>query len=136
VGAVSTPGEKSPFLIAEDMVRRMRPGSVIIDLSIDQGGCIETSRPTHLEAPTFQVHGITHYCVPNMTASVPRTASRALTIAALPYLLKLIGQGVEKAIASDEGLARGVYIHRGRLVNPHIARRMGEEPVQLSELLT
>jgi alanine dehydrogenase len=135
VGAVSTPGAKSPFVVTESMVKSMRPGSVIIDLSIDQGGCIETSRPTNLDDPVFRVHDVTHYCVPNMTASVPRTASRALTIAALPYLVALAGRGVDKALAMDPGLARGVYLYRGRIVSPHIARLMGEEPTELSGLL-
>ena len=78
IGAVLVPGGRAPFLVTEEMVRTMKPGSVIIDLSIDQGGCVETSRPTTLESPTFKVHGVVHYCVPNMTANVPRTASRAL----------------------------------------------------------
>jgi alanine dehydrogenase len=134
IGAVLTPGAKSPFVVTEDMVKNMRPGSVIIDLSIDQGGCIETSRPTLLDNPIFKLHDVIHYCVPNLTAAVPRTASRALTIAALPYLQRLVNQGVERALAEDAGLARGVYIHRGKVVNEYVARLVGEKPTPWSEL--
>ncbi len=135
IGAVLLPGAKSPFLISETMVKQMRPGSVIIDLSIDQGGCVETGRPTGLDSPVFKVHGVTHYCVPNMTAGIPRTASRALTIAALPYLTQLAQQGLDQALASSPGLARGVYMYRGKLVNEHLARALGETPVPLDTLL-
>jgi alanine dehydrogenase len=135
IGAVLTPGARAPFVVTEAMVNGMKPGSVIIDLSIDQGGCIETSRPTSLEDPAFKVHGVTHCCVPNMTAGVPRTASRAMTIAALPYVMRVVQQGLDQALASSEGLARGVYMYRGRLVNEHVARVMGEPPVSLERIL-
>ncbi len=135
IGAVLTPGAKSPFIVTEAMVRSMRQGSVIIDLAIDQGGCVETSRPTRLDNPTFRKYDVTHYCVPNMTAAVPRTASRALTIAALPYITKLIEHGVAPALASDAGLARGVYIYKGELINENVAWVMGGKPVRLADLL-
>lgn len=136
IGAVSTPGAKSPFIVTEGMVRNMRSGSVIIDLSIDQGGCIETSRPTKLENPTFKAHDVIHYCVPNMTAGVPRTASRALTNSVLPYLQRMAHEGVETVLAADPGLARGVYMFKGKVVNEHVARLMGEEPVPMKEILS
>ena len=116
VGAVLIPGERSPFLISEVMVKGMKPGSVIIDVSIDQGGCVETSRPTTLDNPTFKTHGVIHYCVPNMTANIPRTASRALSNAALPYIQAIAGKGLEAALKEDAGLASGVYMYRGKRV--------------------
>jgi len=136
IGAIATPGARSPFLITESMVKNMRPGSVVIDLSIDQGGCVETSRPTSLHDPTFRIHDVTHYCVPNMTASVPRTASRAATIAALPYLTSLAGRGVKPAMTADRGLACGLYMFQGKLVNENLAQLTGEAPARLDWLLT
>jgi alanine dehydrogenase len=103
----------------------MKEGSVIIDVSIDQGGCVETSRPTSLGDPTFTVHGVTHYCVPNMTANIARTASRALASAALPYVGRLAELGVDRALREDPGLARGVYLYRGKLVHPRVAEAHG-----------
>ena len=135
VGAILIPGARAPFVVTEDMVRRMKPGSVIIDLSIDQGGCVETSRPTSPDHPTFKVHGVTHFCVPNMTANAPRAASRALALSALPYLTRLAGDGVDAALRADEGLARGVYMYRGKLVNDLAASALGAPVARLSELL-
>ncbi len=114
----------------------MKPGSVIIDLSIDQGGCIETSRPTKLENPTFKAHDVIHYCVPNMTAAVPRTASRALTISVLPYLQRMAHEGVETVLAADPGLACGLYMYKGKLVNEHVARLMGQEPHPIKDVIS
>ena len=135
IGAVLSPGERTPDLVSEAMVKSMKQGSVIIDLSIDQGGCVETSRPTTLDNPTFKQHGITHYCVPNIASEVPRTASRALTIAALPFLSRLADKGVDVALREDAGLARGVYMYRGHVVNPFVAKAMGEAPESLAKLL-
>jgi len=136
VGAVSiSGGRRSPCLVTEDTVRAMKPGSIIIDLSIDQGGCVETSRPTTLDTPTFQLHGVTHCCVPNLTANVPRTSARALTLAALPYLERLAEDGVACALAADAGLARGVFVYRGRVVNEAVARALGRAAEPLAPLL-
>ncbi len=136
VGAVLVPGARAPFLVTEEMVRNMKPGSVIVDLSIDQGGCVETSRPTTADHPTYKVHGVTHFCVPNMTANAPRTASRAMTLAALPFLTRLAEEGVESALRRDAGLARGTYTYRGRLVNDVAAAALGLAPARLSDLLS
>lgn len=135
IGAVHIPGGRAPFLVSREMVRRMKPGAVIIDASIDQGGCVETSRPTTLADPVFTTEGVIHYCVPNMTAGVARTASRALTSAALPYLIEIAEFGLDEALRRDPGLARGVCLYRGHLVHPRIAAAVGAEPRSLDSLL-
>jgi alanine dehydrogenase len=116
IGAVLIPGAKAPYLVTEEMVKKMKSGSVIIDVAIDMGGCAQTSRPTNVVDPTFKVHGVVHYCVPNMTANIPRTASRALSNAALPYLSALAERGLDNALREVPGLADGVYMYRGKLV--------------------
>jgi len=123
IGAILIKGEKTPHIVTEEMVREMKPGSVIMDISIDQGGCIETSRPTTLENPTYVVHDVVHYCIPNIPATVARSATYGLTNALLPYLLEIARYGVEGAIMRNRGLAAGVYTHNGVCTNPAIARR-------------
>jgi len=135
LGAVLIPGGRAPFLVTEEMVRAMKPGSAIIDIAIDQGGCVETSRPTHLGSPTFVAHGVVHYCVPNFTANIARTASRALTDAALPYLRALADRGLEACLRDVAGLARGLYLYRGRMVHALAGETLGFEVVPLEELL-
>ena len=135
IGAVLVPGGRSPFLVTEGMVRGMKRGSVVIDVSIDQGGCIETSRPTSLPDPVFRVHDVLHYCVPNMTANIARTASRALTSAALPYVAHLAERGVERALAAEPGLARGVYLFRGAIVHARAGEALGLPRTPLEQLL-
>ena len=135
VGAVNVPGAPTPNLVTDEMVRAMKPGSVILDLSIDEGGCIETSRPTTPDNPTFQVHGVTHYCVPNLTSDVPRTASRALSLAAMPYIEELAVHGVTRALATHPGLARGTYLYRGRMVHRTAAEALDIPVEPLGTLL-
>jgi alanine dehydrogenase len=135
IGAVLIPGGRAPYLVTAEMVGKMRPGSIILDLSIDQGGCVETSRPTTVDRPTFKVGEVTHYCVPNMTANVPRTASRALTLAALPYLTHIAEHGVEGALLADAGLASGVYMYQGGMVNEPASRALGLATTPLGDLL-
>jgi len=135
IGAVLVPGGRAPFLVTEAMVQAMKQGSVIIDVSIDQGGCVETSRPTSLGDPTFTVHGVTHYGVPNMTADIPRTASRALAGACLPYLTRLAEVGVGGALRASPGLARGVYMYRGKLIHARAADALGLGRSSLDDLL-
>ncbi len=125
IGAILIPGARSPLLITEEMVRAMRAGSVIVDVSIDQGGCVETSRPTTLEDPVFVVHGVVHYCVPNMTANVARTASRALSDVVVGLLRPLGANGVETTVRTDAGFAAGLYLYQGKLVNPRLAQALG-----------
>jgi alanine dehydrogenase len=136
IGAVLIPGARAPFVVGEGLVKAMKPGSVILDLSIDQGGCIATSRPTTCDNPTFECHGVVHYCVPTMTTNVPRTASRATTLAALPFLARIASEGLPQALGSSPGLARGVYVYRGRLVHELAARALGRSAARLSELLS
>jgi alanine dehydrogenase len=117
IGAILVPGERAPFLVTEQMVQSMKQGSVIVDVSIDQGGCVETSRPTTLKHPTFIAHGVLHYCVPNMTSNIARSATRAITSAALPYLIRLAERDPEVALREDAALRGAVYVHRGRLMH-------------------
>lgn len=135
VGAVLIPGARAPYLVTEEMVKKMKAGSVIIDVSIDQGGCVETSRPTTLDNPIYAVHGVLHYCVPNMTANVPRTASRALSNTALPYIGELAAKGLETALREDPGLAAGTYLFRGKLTNKSIGEAFGIPHTPMRELL-
>ena len=135
VGAVHIPGGRTPFLVSEDMVRGMKKGSVIVDVSIDQGGCVETGRPTTLAEPIFVRHGVIHYCVPNMTANVARTASRALASAALPYLIALAQNGTREAFRADRGLAAGAYLFEGELVHPRVGDALGLPVTPIEHLL-
>ncbi|MCA9934362.1 MAG: alanine dehydrogenase [Ardenticatenaceae bacterium] len=127
IGAVFVHGQRAPVLITREMVRAMRPGSVIMDFSIDQGGCVETSRPTTLRDPAYVAEGVIHHCVPNLTASIARTTSRAVANAALPYLLNIGENGLLGAIAADPALIQGVNLYQGDLVHPGIASALGQE---------
>jgi alanine dehydrogenase len=135
VGAVLVPGRRAPHLITEEMVKRMKPGSVIIDVAVDQGGCVATTRPTTLDRPTFVQHGVVHYCVPNMTANVPRTASRVLTNAALPYVKALAAKGLKGALLDDPALAGAVCTFEGKMVNEGIAEHFEIPSTPLQDLL-
>ena len=114
IGAVLVAGTRTAHVVTRAMVERMKPGSAIIDVSIDQGGCVETSRPTHLGQPTFSCYGVTHFCVPNFTADLGRASSVAISQGMLPYLLHIAEHGPEEAIARCSELARGVYTLCGR----------------------
>ena len=127
VGAVLLPGQRAPLVVNREMVQSMRPGSVIIDFSIDEGGCIATSRPSTLRDPVYVQDGIIHYCVPNMTSTISRTTSYAITNAALPYLLCVGEFGLVSAIQKDTALARGVNLYQGRISHPQIAAALGKE---------
>jgi alanine dehydrogenase len=120
VGAVLVAGARAPVLVSESTVRRMRPGSVIVDVAVDQGGCVETTRPTTHADPTYVLHRVTHYAVTNMPALVPRTSTYALTNATLPYLLRL-ARGVDDALAADPGLAKGLNTAAGKIMHPAVA---------------
>ncbi len=135
IGAILVPGQRTPYLVTEEMVKAMRTGSVIIDVSIDQGGCVETSRPTSIDRPTYVVHNVVHYCVPNMTANIARTASRALADAVLPYVIAMAGKGVETALGDDPGLGEGVFLYRGRMVNQSVGEVFGIPRAPLRQLM-
>lgn len=135
VGAVLIKGERAPHVVTEEMVKKMKPGSIIIDVSIDQGGCIETSRPTTLENPTYVLHNVIHYCVPNMPANVARTATYGLTNALLPYVMEIAEKGIDRALREDSGLARGVCTFKGQFTIPAIARRFEREAMPLQSLI-
>lgn len=117
VGAVLVSGQRSPIIVTRAMVQKMKPRSVIIDVSIDQGGCFETSRPTTHELPTYIDEGVIHYCVPNMPSVVARTATHAFVNAAMPYILEIANRGMDAAIKADPSLNKGVNTHGGKLVN-------------------
>ena len=123
VGAVLLRGAKAPRVVTEEMVRQMQPGSVIVDVSIDQGGCIETSRPTTLSEPVFVKHGVIHYCVTNMPGAYPRTATLALTAATMPYILKLAQDGMN-ALHADSGFGKGVNTHHGYITSKPVAEAL------------
>ncbi len=135
IGAVHVVGARTPDLVDRETVEGMKDGSVIVDVDVDYGGCVETSRPTTLDDPVFVDGGVTHYCVKNVPAAVPVTASRALSNALLPYVRTLAGLGLAEALKGDGGLARGVAVAEGRVVDPVLARATGSDHSQLSSVL-
>lgn len=135
VGAVLVPGARAPKLISEPLVGRMRPGSAIVDISIDQGGCVETSRMTTHSDPAYVANGVVHYCVGNIPGAVPRTSTYALTNATLPYALAIADEGVEDAARADPALALGVNVHGGHVANSGVAEAHGIPMVPLGELI-
>ncbi len=120
IGSVYVLGKEAPKVITEDMIKKMKPGSVLVDISIDQGGCIESSKPTTHDAPVFNKHGVVHYCVTNMPGAVPLTATLALNNATLPYIKALATQGVAEALKNDSHLFNGLNIKNGEVVNPAV----------------
>jgi alanine dehydrogenase len=127
IGSVLVTGAAAPKLVTRDMVRRMEKGAVLVDISIDQGGCFETSRPTTHADPTYVVDGVVHYCVTNMPGAVPRTSTFALTNATLPYARALADLGWRKALARDAGFAAGLNVHEGAITHEAVARDLGME---------
>jgi alanine dehydrogenase len=127
IGAVLVPGAAAPHLVTRAMVAKMEKGGVLVDISIDQGGCFETSRPTTHAEPTYTVDGVIHYCVTNMPGAVPHTSTFALTNATLPYVRELANRGWRAALASDPGFALGLNVHGGRVTHEAVARDLGYE---------
>ncbi|MFC4242037.1 alanine dehydrogenase [Gryllotalpicola reticulitermitis] len=127
IGSVLIPGAAAPKLVTDEMVAAMRPGAVLVDIAIDQGGCFEGSHPTTHDVPTFAVHDAIYYCVANMPGAVPDTSTRALTNATLPYLLALADKGWVRAAADDPALARGINARAGRVTNSGVAAAFGLE---------
>lgn len=136
IGSVLIPGEKAPKLVTDQMVRAMKPGAVLVDIAIDQGGCFEHSKPTTHDEPTYQVHNTTYYCVANMPGAVPATSTRALTNATLPYLISLADKGWKSALQADPALALGLNAHDGKLANAAVAHVFADLPyLPISEQL-
>ena len=135
IGAVLLPGAKTPWLITKEMIRKMKAGSVIVDVSVDQGGCVETSRPTSHSDPVFAVDGVTHYCVANMPGAVPRTSTFALCNATFPGLLLLANKGVEKAVKENYSLKMGLNTARGNVAHQKVAESLNV-PHNFPELWT
>lgn len=135
IGAVLIPGGRAPTLVTDDLVRNMADGAVIVDVAVDQGGCVETIRETTHTRPVYEVHGVLHYGVGNMPGAVPSTSTRALTNATLPYLTRLAVRGVREAVTGDAALASGVNVHGGHVTNPAVAEGLDVAHVPLHDLL-
>jgi alanine dehydrogenase len=135
IGAVLVHGARAPYVVRREQLRLMQPGAVLVDVAIDQGGCFEASRPTTHRDPTFEVEGITHYCVTNMPGAVPITSTYALTNATLPYAIALADHGVAEAIRRDPGLRPGVNVAGGRVTHPAVAEGVGAEYVPVEDAL-
>jgi alanine dehydrogenase len=135
IGAVLIPGARAPHLVTEDMVKAMRPGSGIVDISIDQGGCVETARMTTHSDPTYILHDVVHYCVGNMPGAVPRTSTYALTNVTTPYAIDIATRGLDDAIRHDPALALGVNVYEGQLTNDGVAEAHGLAVTPLAALV-
>lgn len=135
IGAVLIPGAAAPKLVSRAQLALVRPGSVLVDVAIDQGGCFETSHPTTHQDPTYQVDGIVHYCVANMPGGVARTSTFALTQATLPHVLALADKGARQALLDDTGLRNGLNVHAGRLTHRAVAQALGRDYVRAAEAL-
>ncbi|HVQ59105.1 MAG TPA: alanine dehydrogenase [Solirubrobacterales bacterium] len=135
IGAVLVHGARAPYVVRREQLALMKPGAVLVDVAIDQGGCFETSRPTTHRDPTFEVDGITHYCVANMPGAVPITSTHALTNATLPYAIALADLGVGEAIRRDPGLRPGVNVAAGQVTHPAVAEGVGTEYVTVEDAL-
>jgi len=135
IGAVLVPGARAPRLVTREMLKRMKPGAVLVDVAIDQGGCFETSRPTTHADPIYVVDGIVHYCVANMPGGVPRTSAFALNNATLPYVLQLADHGWKAALAADPHLRNGLNVCEGRVTHPQVAEALGYPYVDPRTLL-
>ena len=135
IGAVLLPGAKAPKVVSNDLVKRMKPGSVLVDISIDQGGCFEDSHPTTHAHPIYPVHNSVFYCVANMPGAVPHTSTYALTNVTLPYAVELANHGWREALRADAALARGLNTHEGQLTNAPVAEAHGYAAVPLADIL-
>jgi len=135
IGSVLLPGARAPVIVSEEMVASMRPGSVIVDIAIDQGGCVATSRMTTHSDPTYTVHDVVHYCVGNMPGAVPNTSTYALTNVTLPYALAIAANGLEAAVRADPALAAGVNVYAGSVTNDGVAEAHDLEHVALETLI-
>ena len=135
IGAVLVEGRRAPVVVSREMVRSMGPGAVVVDVAVDQGGCVETTRPTDHLHPTYVEEGVVHYAVPNMPGAVPRTSSRALTGLTLPYILRVANEGFAAAVRADPALFRAVNTYRGTIVHQGVADSLGRPWTPLEQLL-
>ncbi|KTD07156.1 alanine dehydrogenase [Legionella jamestowniensis] len=135
IGAVLVPGAAAPRLVTRAMLKSMRPGSVVVDVAIDQGGCFETSKPTTHQEPTYVVDNVVHYCVANMPGAVPRTSTFALNNATLPFVISLVTKGIKLALLSDGHLLNGLNVHKGMITYEAVARDLGYEYIEAAEAL-
>jgi len=135
IGGVLIPGAEAPKLVTKDMLKLMKRGSVIVDVAIDQGGCVETSKPTTHGDPTYIVDDVVHYCVANMPGGVPRTSTLALNNATLPFLVKLANKGYQKALKEDKNFLAGLNVHKGQVTYKAVADVFGHEYVDPSTVL-
>ena len=135
IGAVLVPGAKAPTLVSNELVSRMKPGSVLVDIAIDQGGCFEDSRPTTHDDPTYRVHDSVFYCVANMPGAVPHTSTYALTNVTLPYAVALADKGWRQALTDDAALALGLNVHEGSLTYEAVAEAFDLPYVPVAEVL-
>jgi alanine dehydrogenase len=135
IGAVLVPGGRAPVVVTDEMVASMKPGSVVVDIAIDQGGCIETSHETTHEDPVYEKHGVLHYAVGNMPGAVPNTSTYALTNVTLPYLAELARLGVAAAVRADAPLALGVNTAGGKVVNAAVAEALGRPHTELAAVM-
>src|SRR5215211_1228024 len=136
IGAVLVPGARAPVVVSNELVARMKPGSVLVDIAVDQGGCFEDTRPTTHDQPTFRVHGSVFYCVANMPGAVPNTSTYALTNVTLPYALSLAKSGWREALKADPALALGLNTHEGAITNAPVAQAHGLEHQELTDVLS
>jgi alanine dehydrogenase len=135
IGAVYVPGARAPHVVGEELIAQMKQGAVAVDVAIDQGGCFATSRPTTHGDPTYQVHGVIHYCVTNIPGVVPRTSTYALTNATQPYLLELADKGLARAVRENPALAKGVNVARGGIVHAAVAEALGMPALPLEQVI-
>jgi len=135
IGGVLIPGAAAPKIVTKAMVSKMKKGAVIVDVAIDQGGCIETAHPTTHTDPSYVVDGVVHYCVTNMPAAVPYTSTLALTNATFPYVLKIAKLGAQAAIREDKGIAEGVNTYEGTLTYGAVAQAQGRGWTEISKLV-
>ena len=134
IGSVLVPGAAAPKVVTEEMIKSMRPGSVVVDIAIDQGGCFETSKPTSHAAPVYTKHGVIHYCVTNMPGAVAQTSTFALNNATLPYTLKLANQGWQTALSGDAHFLEGLNVHAGQVTYRAVAEAVGMDYVPAAEV--
>ena len=135
IGGVLIPGAEAPKLVTKDMLKVMKRGSVIVDVAIDQGGCVETSKPTTHANPTYIVDDVVHYCVANMPGGVPRTSTLALNKATLPFLLNLANKGYKKAFKEDKNFLAGLNVYKGQVTHNAVAEVFGYEYISPSEAI-